>query len=393
MTFGRKRKVFRVGTTEVRRRGWRGVAEDAWRVLGIGLLLVGLYLLFVRLDVVLLPLFVGALLATLVAPFAEWQHRRGVPEGLAALVSVFGVVVAVLALIVGAIALAVDDSDHISEQLSESADELSDWLVDGPLQMERADVERTRDDLGEEAGDAARSWARSGGLAKSTTTAVEVLAGMVLAILAGFFLLKDRDKLGAFALGLWPEERRDRVRATTGAAVEGLRGYLRGCVALGLIEAVIIGGAVAILASPATGAPIAVLTLLAAFFPVVGAIVAGVLAVAVTLAESGFVAAIAVAAVALVVQQLDNDILGPFILGKATQLHPLAILVCITAGSALAGLAGAFIAVPLTSAATAAVGTWRGTGADGRPLDETDATDELDETPASGGPEPPGAPD
>jgi predicted PurR-regulated permease PerM len=71
------------------------------------------------------------------------------------------------------------------------------------------------------------------------------------------------------------------------------------------------------------------------------------------------VAALAVAAIALVVQQLDNDILGPFILGKATQLHPLAILVAITAGSALAGLAGAFIAVPLTSAATAALAAWR----------------------------------
>jgi putative heme transporter len=371
--------VFRVGTTDVRRRGWRGAAEDAWRLLGIGLLIVGLYLLFVRLDVVLLPVFAGALLATLVAPLAESLHRHGVPEGLAALLSVFGVVVAVLALIVGAIGLAVDDSDHISEQLSESTDEFTDWLVDGPLQMERADVERTREDLGEEAGDAARSWARGGGLAKSTTTAVEVLAGMVLAVLAGFFLLKDRDRLGGWALGLWPEDRRDRVRTTAGAAVEGLRGYLRGCIALGLIESVIIGGAVAILASPSTGAPIAVLTLLAAFFPVVGAIVAGVLAVAVTLAESGFVAALAVGAIALVVQQLDNDILGPFILGKATQLHPLAILVCITTGSALAGLAGAFIAVPLTSAATAAVSTWRGTGAAAAvPAESAPATDDPD---------------
>jgi predicted PurR-regulated permease PerM len=348
-----------VGLPEPSRRSWRSAAEDAWRLLGIGLLLVGLYLLFLRLDVVLLPLFAGALLATLVAPFAEWLHRHRVPEGLAALLAVFGLVIGTIALIAGAVGLAVDDSDHISEQLSDSADQFSDWLVDGPLNLDRADVDKTRDDLGEEAGDAASQWARGGGLAKSTTTAVEVLAGMVLAILAGFFLLKDRDRLGGWALGLWPEERRGRVRTAAGAAVDGLRGYLRGCVALGLIEGVIIGGAVAVLASPSTGAPIAVLTLFAAFFPVVGAIVAGVLAVAVTLAEGGFVAALAVAAIALVVQQLDNDILGPFILGKATQLHPLAILVAITAGSALAGLAGAFIAVPLTSAATAALAAWR----------------------------------
>jgi predicted PurR-regulated permease PerM len=348
-----------VETSRAPGRGWRGAAEDAWRLLGVGLLLVGFYLLFLRLDVVLLPLFAGALLATLVAPFAEWQHRRGVPEGLAALIAVFGLVIAVIALIAGAVAITVNDADQIGDQLSESADEFSDWLVDGPLKLDRADVERTREDLGDQAGDAARDWARGGGLAKSTTTAAEVLAGAVLAVLAGFFLLKDREVLGSWALRMWSDERHPRLRSTAAAAIEGLRGYLRGCVILGLLEGVIIGGAVAVLASPATGAPIAILTLFAAFFPVVGAIVAGVLAVAVTLAEGGFVAAIAVAVVAILVQQLDNDILGPYILGRATQLHPLAILVGITVGSALAGLAGAFIAVPLTSAATAALAAYR----------------------------------
>lgn len=350
--------------SEVERGGWRRAAEDAWRLLGVGLLLVGIYLLFLRLDVVILPLFAGALLATLVAPFADWQHRRGVPEGLAALLAVFGVVLAVLALIAGAVALVVDDADHIGEQLSDSADEVSDWLVDGPLGLDRSDIERTRDDLGEEAGDTLREWARGGGLAKSTTTAVEVLAGMVLAVLAGFFLLKDRNQLSGWALGLWQADRRDRVRATAAAAVDGLRGYLRGCIILGAIEGIIIGGTVAVLASPSLGAPIGVFTLVAAFFPVVGAIVAGALAVAVTLAQAGFLAALAVGVVALLVQQLDNDILGPFILGRATRLHPLAILVGITVGSTLAGLAGAFIAVPLTSAATAALSTWRADDAD-----------------------------
>ena len=340
-------------------RGWRGAAEDAWRLLGIGLLLVGAFLLFMRLRVVMLPLFVGGLLATLVAPFADWQRRRGMPAGLAALVAVFGVVVAVLALTVGSVSLAVSDTDEISESVSESADQLADWLVDGPADLDRKDVEQARDDLGDEAGDVARRWARGGGLAKSTTTALEVLAGSVLAVLVGFFLVKDQRRLGASALGLWPEARRERVRATSRAGVEGLRGYLKGCLLLGLVEGTIIGGAVALLASPSMGAPIAVLTLIAAFVPIVGAIVAGVLAVLVTLAEGGLVAAAAVAVVALVVQQLDNDVLAPVILGRTTQLHPLVVLVAVTAGGALAGLAGAFVAVPLTAAVTAMVTTWR----------------------------------
>jgi predicted PurR-regulated permease PerM len=191
----------------------------------------------------------------------------------------------------------------------------------------------------------------------------------VLSVLVGFFLIKDNRRLAESALGMWRPDRRDRVRATVRAGVEGLRGYLRGCGLLGLVEGVIIGGAVAVLASPSLGAPIAVLTLLAAFVPIVGAIVAGVLAVAVTLAEGGFVAAATVAVIALVVQQLDNDVLAPVILGRNTQLHPLVILVAVTAGGALAGLAGAFVAVPLTAAITAMVGAWRSTP-DGEPRPE-----------------------
>src|SRR5688500_17852141 len=95
------------------RAGWRGAAEDAWRVIGIGLLLVGAFLLFMRLRVVVLPLFAGALLATLVAPFADWQRHRGVPRGIAALLAVFGVVLAVLALTVGAVSFAVTDAEEL----------------------------------------------------------------------------------------------------------------------------------------------------------------------------------------------------------------------------------------------------------------------------------------
>jgi predicted PurR-regulated permease PerM len=53
-----------------------------------------------------------------------------------------------------------------------------------------------------------------------------------------------------------------------------------------------------------------------------------------------------VAAVALVVQQLDNELLAPWIYGKSLQLHPLVILLGITAGTTLFGFVGALLAVP-----------------------------------------------
>lgn len=339
-------------------RGWRGAAEDAWRLLGVGLLVVGVFLLAVRLQVVILPLFAGALIAASVAPAAAWLARKGIPKGLSAFLPVLGVAVGFIVIVAGVVAFAVDEADHVGEELSKSADDFAAWLSDGPLDLDRSDVERSREDLEREAGDATDRWVRSGGLLQSTTTALEVLAGMLLSVLVGFFLAKDRERLGAWFVNLWPARDHERVRATTAAAAEALRGYLKGCALLGLVEGVAIGTAVAVFASPGLGAPVAIFTFVAAFVPIVGAVVAGILATLLTLAEAGPVAALVVALIALLVQQLDNDILAPVILGKTTQLHPLVVLVAVTAGSTLAGLAGAFVAVPLTAALTAMSALW-----------------------------------
>ena len=90
-----------------------------------------------------------------------------------------------------------------------------------------------------------------------------------------------------------------------------------------------------------------IITFLATFVPILGAIVAGVVAVLVTLVTAGATQALVIAAVAIVVQQLDNDLLAPVIYGRALRLHPLAVLLAIVAGGALFGLVGTFLAVPV----------------------------------------------
>ena len=95
--------------------------------------------------------------------------------------------------------------------------------------------------------------------------------------------------------------------------------------------------------------PVGVLTFLAAFVPFVGAIVAGLLAVLVALATGGVTAAIIVLVVAIIVQQLDNDLLAPIVYGRALDLHPIVVLLSITAGGALFGIPGSFLAVPVTA--------------------------------------------
>jgi predicted PurR-regulated permease PerM len=351
---------------------WRARAEDGWRLLGFGLVAAGIFVIALRLRLVLLPLFGAAIIAVLAMPLAR-KLGRYVPAGLAALFAVAALLFAALGILAGSVAVVVNDSDRIGEGMSDAADMVAEWIADGPFGLTEQEVEEARADLGDQAGDFARRWAEGGGLLASTVTLLEMLAGSVLALVIALFLVKDHEHLGERALTWWSEAKRPRIRAIAGATVEGLRGYLRGVVILGVVEGVIIGGAVAVLASPAFGLPIAVLTFVAAFFPVVGAIVAGILAIMITLAASGPVPALIVAAVAIVVQQLDNDLLAPVIYGRTVQLHPIGILVALTTGSVLAGVAGAFVAVPLTAMTMAGLRAWR----EQRDMDREEPTGEA----------------
>ena len=101
--------------------------------------------------------------------------------------------------------------------------------------------------------------------------------------------------------------------------------------------------------------PVMLLTFFAAFVPLVGATVAGIVAVLVTLATEGLVPALIVGIVAIVVQQLDNDILAPWIYGKSLSLHPAVVLLAITTGTALFGFVGTVLAVPITATVVTAV--------------------------------------
>jgi predicted PurR-regulated permease PerM len=140
---------------------------------------------------------------------------------------------------------------------------------------------------------------------------------------------------------------------------DALGAYIRGTAIVGLVDAVAIGGTMLVLGVPLV-APIAVITFFGAFFPLVGAVVAGVIAALVALVTTGFVPALILAAATIVVQQVEGDVLQPLVLGRAVHLHPLVILLSLTGGAIVAGIAGAFLAVPVAAVVSVAVAHLRG---------------------------------
>ena len=325
----------------------------AWRLIGIGIVGWAALQLLTALWVLVLTGAVAVLLGRALDPVANVFRRRGLRPALVAVVTLGGfllVMAGIMALLVPAI---VDEFSDLGPTLEESIDDLEDWLVDdSPFDISRTDIREFRETAGDRVSETLES--QGGTVVSGTVVAFEVITGLVLAMIATFFLLKDGDKFGRWLLTFMPDERRPLARRLAAKSWQTLGGYLRGSATLGVIEGIIIGFTVWIVGG-ALAVPVAVITFFAAFLPFAGAVLAGAVAVLVTLVSAGVTPAAIVLVVAVLVQQLDNDFLAPVVFGKNLELHPLVVLAVIVAGSTLFGAFGAVLAVPVT-----AVGDQRG---------------------------------
>ncbi len=330
----------------------RGIGEAgrlAWHLVGIALIAVGLGWLVWRLRIVAFPLFVAVLVAAVLTPIRRALVRRGLGRGLASAVLVVGL----LALLSGIGFLVIpavgDQLGELTTKVGEGLDRLERWVArERPFGLDANDVRRFRSDVEATTPDTAT-------LANGARAAGTVLAGVVFAVIASFFFLRDGRKMVDSAVALLPVGWHEDAWSIAHSIVSSLAYYARGAAVLGAVESIAIGVAVAAVGGD-LAVVLALITFLGAFIPFVGAIIAGLVAVGATLVSAGTTPAIIVAVVALVVQQLDNDFLAPVIYGRFLQIHPLAILASISVGIETGGLIGAFVAVPV---AASAVSIWR----------------------------------
>ena len=323
------------------------LAAYAWRLLVIAAAVAAVLWLLGQLRAVVFALVVAIFLTRALAPVAVPLRRRGLPGGAAAalaLLSFVALLVGVIWLIAPAVA---DEFASLGPTVSVALDDVERWFVeDSGLEVTQTDVDRARERLGEQLRSSVN--ASSDSIAAGAVLVAEGFAGLVIAMFLTFFLLKDGERFQRWSLSFLPLASRPRARRLGARSWEVLGGYLRGAAILGLLEGTImavtltvVGGSLAL--------PVAIITFLAAFVPFVGAIVAGVVAVLVALASAGLPEAAIVAVVAVVVQQVDNDLLAPLIYGHALQLHPAAIILSVAAGGALFGVSGTFLAVPVAA--------------------------------------------
>lgn len=307
-----------------------------------------------RVRLVVVPLLIAILIAAAANPAVDWFTRRRLPRMLAVWVTLL-IGLGGLGGVAWWIGSAVRRQwGELTTSATEGVQELREYLVDGPLPLSEDDIAGAQQWLREfVAGAEVQQGAISG-----ATLVVEVITGIFLGLVLLYFLLKDGRKIWGFLRDQLPVSHRDRwdVAATRSADVLGR--YVRGTAVIAFVDALVIGVALGIIGVP-LALPLAVVVFIGAFVPLVGATVAGALAALVALVSNGFVTALVVLAVVIAVNQLEGDVLAPIVLGQALSLHPLAILLALSAGTIVAGIIGALLSVPFAAVAWTVVKTFR----------------------------------
>ncbi|MEU8777034.1 AI-2E family transporter [Streptomyces sp. NPDC048606] len=364
--------------------GVRVAAELGWRFLVLAATVWVLMRVIGAVRLVVLAFVVALLVTALLQPTVARLHHRGLPRAVATVVTALcGFVV--LGLVGWFVVWQVlDNLDSLSGRLQEGLEELKRWLVNSPLHVSEQQINDVASGLSDAIG-TNTSEITSTGL-RGVTVLVEVITGALLAMFSTLFLLYDGRRVWQWTLGLLPAPARPAVADAGPPAWRTLTAYVRGTMIVAMIDAVFIGVGIYFLGVP-LAVPIAVVIFVASFVPLIGAIASGALAVIVALVTEGVFTALMALMVVLVVQQIEGHVLQPFILGRAVRIHPLAVVLVVSAGGLIAGIGGAVVAVPLTAVVHTVVSHLRAHGGEG-----TDGDDGNGGTDGDGGDDGPQGP-
>ncbi len=349
----------------------RKAAAAAIAVLSVTVILsaaIGIFWIVVRFfatyDHVFLPLAVAGVLALVIRPYFDWlRHKARLPTALALLVlfaslilPVAGTIYLFGALIANQTAELIGEIprlwDRLVVYLEEHRPELQAWVRESPiLQNARESLQSSAGPLAKLAGSLARGIISAG--ASLVSNVVSLFGWAVMPVYMAFFLLMpnvEQNTSTETLPFLKPETRKDAVflmREFVNLVVVFFRGQLLIALIQGMLFAV--GFSIAGLHY---GAVIGLILGFLNIIPYLGSMIglAVVLPLAYFQEGGGAMLLVLVMTVFAVVQLIEGYVLTPRIMGERTGLHPMIIIVAIFFwGSALDGILGMILAIPLTA--------------------------------------------
>ncbi len=324
------------------------VASWCLRLLVIAAAVVGVLFVLREVWVVLMPVLLGLLLTTVLWPATRLLRRWLPPAAASGIVLVAGLA-ALGGLVTLLTTLIANEAQSLADAVVSGLEDVQEWTTGPPLSLGDDGLGQVIDDGLQRLQDNAQSVA--GYALTGVTTAGSLLVTTVLALVLCFFFLKDGPRFLPWASQWVGPRAAPHVREVCTRAWETLSGFIRAQAMVGLVDGVGIGLGLLVLGVP-LAFPLAVLTVIGAFVPIIGAFVAGALAVLVALVTNGPTTALMVLILVLVVQQLEGNVVSPMLMGRTLRLHPALVILAVTVGGSLWGIAGAFLAVPIFAVAT-----------------------------------------
>jgi predicted PurR-regulated permease PerM len=332
---------------------WLATASAwAWRLLLLAVVIYLIARVLGILYIVVVPCIAALLLTAVLQPLTSRLRRAGLPAMAATWVTLL-----VAAIVVGGLITLVAnrvsaDYPTLLDEAKHTTAQVQSWLAGPPFHVKNNNVQKFLNNL-------PSYLSKHKSLVEGTVVtggkiASEFFGGLVLMLFVMFFLIKDGERIWNWLLGAMRTDTARRMDRAGHASWLVLVYYMRGTVVVAAIHAIVVGVALWIMGVP-LAVPLAVVVFVAAFVPLVGLLVAGALAIVVTLATKGWVDAVILLGILVVEDQLEAHLLQPQVVGKMIRLHPLAVILSLAAGGVLAGIPGAVVAVPIVAVITRAL--------------------------------------
>jgi predicted PurR-regulated permease PerM len=293
-----------------------------------------------QISIITVAVFLAFAQAALLWPLARWLSRA-IPKGVAALLVVACYVAAIVRLVWFVVIELVNAWPVLVAAVSGSIDEANSWFLRRGWSIPPSVIDHLQGQL------ETRAASLFSGIGTVAITGLGLVGQfttiMVVATFATLFALAGGTSLAEATVALAPGHRRGSMRSALRAAVTTARWWMLASTLTGVVDGLLIGVGLHLLG----------------VIPMVGATLAGAIAVAVGLFFGGINTAVAVLVLVLAVQQIEGNVLSPLLMSRAMQFPPLVTLIVATAGGAAFGLLGLFLAVPVAGIITAAVKGWR----------------------------------
>ena len=324
----------------------RDVGFTAWLLVGVALFLVGAVWLASITYVIVGPVITAAVIASVFSPVVSWLQRHHVPR-IAGTILMLLAIIAVGVLVVYVILSGItSETEGLEGHLGDATDKITGWLDD--LGVDPSTAGNATSEASSSATDSVDKLLH--GVAAGIDKLSSLLFFLAMTILSLIFLLADGPRIRA-----WTERHigvsQNVGHVVTGRVLQSLRGYFLGVTIVAVFNAMVVGVGALILGVPLVGT-IALVTLLGAYVPYLGAWTAGAFSVLVALGGAGTDAAVGMIVIQILANGVLQQLVQPLAMGAALGIHPLAVLIVTIAGGALFGGIGLILAAPLTSAAT-----------------------------------------